>query len=184
MVRKWYGFPAGKRNRPRHDEFPRRYQMERDLALRLGAFLFALLISAAAVAETVTICEQRVEFQPRFQPQTLPPEQKALWGIWDGTIAWGGNASFCHGLLIGRIDEQGRFRAIHAWNSAHVGMVNMAHVGTSPWDGTYKDGVILLPSNIGPLELRKISETELEGGWLKDGNRYAAKFKRRGPPPK
>jgi hypothetical protein len=142
--------------------------------------LFGLLVGAFAThAESTTICSQRVDYTPKFQKESLPPEQRALWGIWEGEALFGIAARWCIGFLIGRIDEKGEPAVIYAYTSATTGINNVAKIGVAPWrGGRYANGVLTLKGEAS-FELTKTSEDTLEGFIIVDTRRWEAKLKKR-----
>lgn len=149
-------------------------------ALSLGLTVAASI----AHAETVTICDQRVEYTVNHRPETLSPEAKVLFGVWDGEVLFGIRARMCAGWLIGRIDDNGQFSAKYAYNTATPGINNTAKFGVGTWNGgQYQNGMMVMRGARNSYELRRISENELEGFFiLGDGLKYEAKFKRRKAP--
>jgi hypothetical protein len=145
----------------------------------LGVFGLTVVASFAH-AETVTICSQRIDFSPRFQRDALPPEQRALWGIWEGEISFGSQFRFCAGFLFGRIDEKGEPNAIYAYSTADAGLLNTAKVGSASWGGgRYRNGTLVMKSPEAVYELRRVNEDTLEGTYTWNGIGYPATLKRR-----
>jgi hypothetical protein len=156
--------------------------MRLPLATSLAVFLLGL---SPAWANMVAICEQRVEFSPRFQKEALSPEQAELWGVWSGEVDFGGSARMCIGFLIGRIDEKGEPSAIYAWNSANIsGIYNVVTVGTNPWrGGRYINKTLTLTGQKSSFAFTRVADDTLEGVMIANGQRYPAVLKRRSSSP-
>jgi hypothetical protein len=146
--------------------------------------LFGLVVGAPVVhAETVTVCDQKIEYTVAHRPETLSPEAKALFGVWDGEVLWDARARSCVGLLMGRIDENGNFDTKYAHNAAQVGINNVAKMGVINWrNGSYQNGLLKVGGPKSGFELRKVGQEVLEGHLIRDGQRFEAKFKGRKPP--
>lgn len=142
----------------------------------------SLAAAPAVQAATVTICAQTIDNPLRHQRDPLPPEQQALWGIWDGEVVFHSTNRRCVGWLFGRIDEHGEPTAIHAYNTASSGLFNNARMGANPWPGgRYRNGTLVMTGPQESFELRKVNADTLEGSYIEAGHNYPATFKRRKP---
>lgn len=139
------------------------------------------VVTASAVqADTVTICSQKIDNSLRHQRETLPPEQQALWGIWDGEVRFHAQSRLCAGWLFGRINEQGEPSAIYAYDSSSSGLLNNAKMGTVTWKGgRYQNGTLVMKGSPASFDLRKVNDDTLQGSYIEAGHSYPATFRRR-----
>lgn len=131
----------------------------------------SVLFAEAAIAESLTKCEQTVQYNITAPKPDVPADVRAFSGVWIGD--W--SNQLCGVLIVEAIQSDGTAQTKYVWGS-NPGW-GIAKPGVSAWTGKIANGVLKLPPNSrgvfvdytmkGPASLAGVYRGQTQGTFTK-----------------
>ena len=146
-----------------------------------GLIVYVSLISTTvARAETMTLCEQKVEYTLMPPAPGLPLEMSGFSGRWQGAVSYQMTVEMCLGFVFERVGSPGA-TGKRAWSgAAGTGFVGVNALGVENWSARWDGNTLRRASNDGQhvWELRMTGANEISGFYTNQGNRRPVWLKR------
>jgi hypothetical protein len=139
----------------------------------LAALSTIVMISKDAGAETITACEQTIQYNLIAPQPDVPDAVRAFSGVWTGS--WG--SQLCHVLIVEEVAKDGAVIAKYAFGT-NPGW-GIRQPGVRQWSGKISGNTLMLRGNNLSVDYKLVDAGTLSGSYSSQNGQSAGNFKKR-----